>query len=41
MKITGHKTEREFLKYIRVTKEQTAQTLMNHSYFATPLKLVN
>lgn len=41
MKITGHKTEREFLKYIRVTKEETAQTLMNHPYFnTTPLKLV-
>ena len=41
MKITGHKTEREFLKYIRVTKEETAQTLMNHPYFiGTPLKLV-
>jgi integrase len=41
MKITGHKTEREFLKYIRVTKEETAQTLINHPYFmGTPLKLV-
>ena len=41
MKITGHKTEREFLKYIRVTKEENAQTLMNHPYFNTvPLKLV-
>ena len=41
MKITGHKTEREFLKYIRVTKEETAQTLMNHPYFNTvPLKIV-
>ena len=34
MKITGHKTEREFLKYIKVTKEQTAQTLMLHPYFS-------
>lgn len=41
MKITGHKTEREFLKYIRVTKEENAQTLMNHAYFNTaPLKIV-
>ncbi len=41
MKITGHKTEREFLKYIRVTKEQNAETLINHAYFiGTPLKLV-
>jgi len=41
MKITGHKTEREFLKYIRITKEENAQTLMNHAYFNTaPLKIV-
>jgi site-specific recombinase XerD len=41
MKITGHKTEREFLKYIRVTKEENATLLMNHPYFkGTPLKLV-
>lgn len=33
MKITGHKTEREFLKYIRVTKEENATLLMNHPYF--------
>ena len=41
MKITGHKTEREFLKYIRVTREENATLLMNHPYFNTPLlKLV-
>lgn len=41
MKITGHRTEREFLKYIRVTKEENATLLMNHPYFkGTPLKLV-
>ncbi|MBV5313198.1 MAG: site-specific integrase [Prolixibacteraceae bacterium] len=41
MKITGHKTEREFLKYIRITKEENATLLMNHPYFlGTPLKLV-
>lgn len=40
MKITGHKTEREFLKYIRVTKEETAQTLIKHPYFkGSPLKI--
>lgn len=33
MKITGHKTEREFLNYIRVSKEETAEALSNHSYF--------
>jgi len=33
MKISGHKTEREFLKYIKVTKEQTAVNLTSHPYF--------
>lgn len=33
MKISGHKTEREFLKYIKVTKEETAVTLASHPYF--------
>lgn len=33
MKITGHKTEREFLNYIRVSKEETAEALSNHSYY--------
>ncbi|MBL7965640.1 MAG: phage integrase SAM-like domain-containing protein [Prolixibacteraceae bacterium] len=40
MKITGHKTEREFLKYIRITKEENANLLMNHPYFkGTNLKI--
>ncbi len=30
MKISGHKTEREFLKYIRIGKEETAMNLANH-----------
>ena len=34
MKITGHKTEKEFMKYIKVTEEQTAMELMNHPYFS-------
>lgn len=33
MKISGHKTEKEFLKYINVTKEETAQSLSTHPYF--------
>lgn len=33
MKISAHKTEREFLKYIKVTKEQTAISLASHPYF--------
>lgn len=34
MKITGHKTEKEFMKYIKITEEQTALELMNHPYFS-------
>jgi hypothetical protein len=33
MKISGHKTEKEFLKYIKVGKEETAVNLANHPYF--------
>lgn len=33
MKISGHQTEREFLKYIKVSKQQTAVTLSNHPFF--------
>ena len=31
MKITGH---REFMKYIKITEEQTALELMSHPYFS-------
>lgn len=31
--ITGHKSEREFLNYIKVTKEQNAELLAKHPYF--------
>jgi len=40
MKITGHKTEREFLNYIRVSKEETAEILANHEYFRNKMKMV-
>ena len=33
MKISGHKTEREFLKYIKVSKQETALNLSDHLYF--------
>jgi integrase len=40
MKISGHKTEREFLNYIKVGKEETAQNLAKHPYFmGNPLKI--
>jgi len=41
MIITGHKTEKEFLKYIRITKEETAEMLYNHKYFRPKLKVVD
>lgn len=42
MKMTGHKTEREFLNYIKITKEETAQNIALHPYFQNaPLKVVN
>lgn len=33
MKITGHKTEKEFMKYIKISEEQNATELMSHPYF--------
>lgn len=33
MKITGHRTEKSFLTYIRVTAEQNADKLLNHPFF--------
>lgn len=36
MKITGHKTEKSFLKYIRISKEQNARLIENHKFFAKP-----
>ena len=33
MKITGHKTEKSFLRYIKVTQEQNADKLLNHPFF--------
>jgi hypothetical protein len=40
MKVSGHKTENEFLKYIKVGKEETAVNLSSHPYFiGSPLKI--
>lgn len=33
MKITGHKTERSFMQYIRITQEQNADKLLTHPFF--------
>ncbi|WMI66720.1 site-specific integrase [Aestuariibaculum sp. YM273] len=33
MKITGHKTERSFLQYIRMTQKENADKLLTHPFF--------
>lgn len=33
MKITGHKTEKSFLKYIRISQEENAMLLAEHPFF--------
>jgi integrase len=33
MLITGHKSEKSFFKYIRITREENAITLLNHKFF--------
>ena len=40
MKITGHRTEKAFMKYIKITQEQNADKLSIHPYFIKPLKAV-
>lgn len=34
MKITGHKTEKSFLKYIKISQEDNANKLVNHPFFS-------
>ena len=33
MKITGHKTEKSFLKYIKISQEENARMLADHAFF--------
>ncbi len=33
MKITGHKTEKSFLRYIRISQEENANKLLQHPFF--------
>jgi len=41
MKISGHNSESQLLKYIKVTKEETAQGLSLNPYFSgTKMKVV-
>ena len=39
MKITGHKTEKSFLRYIRISPEENAKKLAEHPYFQKPSNL--
>ena len=42
MKITGHRTEKAFLRYIKISQEQNADKLSKHRFFTkSPLKVVN
>lgn len=36
MKITGHKTEADFLKYIKVTEQEIASNIAKHKVFTNP-----
>lgn len=41
MKITGHKTERAFLKYIKISGEENAKLMLQHPFFSqSHLKIV-
>lgn len=33
MKLTGHRTETSFMKYIRIGKEENAEILSNYEFF--------
>lgn len=33
MKITGHTTENQFLKYVKISEEENADNLINHKFF--------
>ena len=33
MKITGHRTEKSFLKYIKISQEDNANKLISHPFF--------
>lgn len=40
MKITGHRTEKAFMKYIKITQDQNADLIAKHPYFKkAPLKI--
>jgi integrase len=40
MKMTGHKTESSFMKYIKITLTENAKILQNHSFFTAKTNVV-
>jgi integrase len=40
MKITGHRTEGAFMKYIKISSEDNARKLLKHDFFS-PVKIAN
>ena len=38
MKITGHRTEQAFMRYIQMSQEDNANKLIDHPFFRAPLK---
>jgi hypothetical protein len=40
MQISGHSTEANFLKYIKLTKEQNARKLAEHPFFTKLLRVM-
>jgi integrase len=39
MRITGHHSEKTFMRYIRITNEDAALDISKHDYFNTPLRV--
>lgn len=40
MKLTGHRTEQAFMKYIKISQEDNAKKLTHHRFFQEPLRIV-
>ena len=38
MKITGHRTEKSFMKYIKISQEENAELLSDHAFFKNDVK---
>jgi len=38
MKITGHRTEKSFMKYIKISQEENAELLADHEFFKKEIK---